>query len=159
MIGVIALGLSILVMLGGLYLLAKSKKDSLGNLYIFSSYSAIVLGTLLFVGTIVGGVYMMKCHHNKGNSGYVKGHGSSCGQSAGCAKFSSCCSSHHKGCSAHSKCGSGSAYSHHGNKSSCSHFGAQSSYSHHGEKSYHKKHHGENKGDIEIEVEVEEVDE
>jgi len=158
MIGVIALGLSILVLLGGLLLLAKTKKDSLGNLYIFSSYSAIVLGTLLFVGTIVGGVFMMKCHHGKGNSScYVKGHGSSCGQSAGCAKFSSSCNSHKKACCAHSKYGSESSYSHHGNKSSYKH-GAKSKGSHHGDKKLHK-HHDEDvdENNAKVEVEVEEV--
>ena len=169
MIGVIGVALSILVMLAGLYLLAKSKKDSLGNLYIFSSYSAIALGGLLFVGTIVGGV-MMSCHHSKGHSScYVKGSDSSCGQASSCSKENSC-KSHHKSHKKHGSCyGSGSGHygGHHGGQASCGHGGCSSS-KHHGDKKCERKirkyihrdidvDDDDDEKEIEVEVEVKET--
>ena len=85
MIGIIALGLSVLVILGGLYLLSKSKKESLSNLYVFSSYSAIILGGLLFAGTVIGGALMIRCHHSGNQSCFSQGHGDKCGSSSACS--------------------------------------------------------------------------
>lgn len=89
MLFVIALSLSSLVILAGLYLLSRSKKENLSNVYQFSSYAAIVLGFLLFAGTIVGGgMRMMHCkkgHHAQSmcspmhHGGAMSMCGSSCG--------------------------------------------------------------------------------
>ena len=101
MISLIALSLSLLVILGGLYLLSKSKKDTLGNLYIFSSYSTIVLGGLFFVGSVIGGVCMMRCHPGHGGQGIHAGHyGGKCASQ--CGPASSC---HYQGHMAKGHCG------------------------------------------------------
>lgn len=82
MIAIIALCLSILVILAGMYLLSKSKKESLGNFYLFSSYSAIILGALLFAGTVIGGVCMRHCQGGKQGSCYSQGYDAKCGNGA-----------------------------------------------------------------------------
>lgn len=170
MFGIIAVSLSVLVILAGLSMLAKSKKESLGKLYTFSSYAAIFIGLGLFIGGNIGGIKRL-CHANGGScsSSYgPKGPGS-------CASFSG-----HQGggrCSSQasyghgSSCGQGGQSScSHGGKSSCSSKGhgnghgscEKSSCSHGGKK--HKKvckkysHHGQGEGNIDTEVEIEEVD-
>lgn len=121
MILVISLSLSLLVILGGLFMLAKSKKDSLGNLYIFSSYSAIVLGALMFAGAVIGGACMMSCGHNKGHSScYVSPCGQGHGSAMKCGSMS--CSSKCAGQDMKAMCNSGGfgGRGHHGMKSKCS---------------------------------------
>ena len=135
MIIVIALSLSVLVMLGGLYLLSKSKKDSLGNLYVFSSYSAIALGALMFAGTVVGGA-MMRCNHGMGHkSCYVGSHHGSYGGGCGAA------SCDHKGFHGMRGYHGMMGKSHHGCDASCGDHGMKG---HHGMKGPHgmKGHHG-----------------
>lgn len=114
MIAIIALSLSSLVILAGLYLLSRTKKDNLGTAYLFSSYAAISLGILLFVGTAVGGVMKMCCKHSMTSSQCVMQ--SKC-HMGGMANCESSCSM--KGHSGHammmghgmaSKCGQGSMY-------------------------------------------------
>lgn len=96
MIALISVSLAALIILAGLYLLAKSKKDSLGSFYLFSSYSAIALGTLLFVGSIVGGV-MSCCHHSKAKSScHAMMKSDNCGENS-CSMMQSKCSAHHGG--------------------------------------------------------------
>ena len=174
MFGIIAVSLSVLVILAGLSMLAKSKKESLGKLYTFSSYAAIFIGLGLFIGGNIGGMKRL-LHANCGScsSSYgPKGHGS-------CASFAghqgSSCRSHAS--SGHGSYGHGSVCGHggqssynHGGKSSCSSAGhsgnghgscAQSSCDHGGKK--HKtckkhSHSGVNGENIEIKVEIEEDD-
>ena len=120
MIPIIALALSIIVMLGGLLLLARSKKDSLGNLYIFSSYAAIGLGALMFAGTVIGGACMVRHHHMEGNSScYSQSHGGHGGMAGDCQHDSHCsgqCMSGH-----HGKMMGGGCM--HGEQGSCMHGG------------------------------------
>jgi hypothetical protein len=120
MIGIIALALSILVMLSGLYLLAKSKKDSLGNLYVFSSYSAIVLGALMFAGTVVGGACMMSHHKCKAQSScHMMAQGGQCQMNASCGHMQGNCAGQ---CRSHEGFGHRGANCGHGDmKASCSH--------------------------------------
>ncbi len=161
MLAVIGISLSLLVILSGLYLLAKSKKESLGNLYIFSSYSAIVLGGLLFAGTIVGGA--MKMHHHRNYSPHHGIHSSShCGggschmnaySQGHCAKGGKCARSGQ--CSG--KCGNGGQGGHGHHEGGHGHHG-----DHHGGKMHKKmrKHHdGDSKVEIEIEIDEEDDDE
>ena len=101
-------------------MLAKSKKDSLGNVYIFSSYSAILLGALMFSGAVIGGVCMMKCGHAKAQSCYVSscGQGYNSGMQCGSMSSSSKCAGH--GMKSMCKSGGFEGRGHHGMKSKCS---------------------------------------
>ena len=47
---IVALSLALIVLMGGLFLLAYSKKESLGKLTTIASYVAIVFGAGAFVG-------------------------------------------------------------------------------------------------------------
>lgn len=102
-------------------MLAKSKKDSLGNLYVFSSYSAIVLGALMFAGAVIGGACMMRCGHSKAHSSC---YASSCEQGHGasmqCGSMS--CSSKYTGHDMKPMCKTGGfgKRGHHGMYSKCS---------------------------------------
>ena len=49
MITFIALTLSLLVVAAGMFLLARAKKEDLGKLFSFSSYTLVILGLLLFI--------------------------------------------------------------------------------------------------------------
>lgn len=50
---VIGMSLSLLVLLGGFFLLAYSKKEGLGMMSKISSYVAILFGTVVFVGGLI----------------------------------------------------------------------------------------------------------
>ena len=120
MLGIIAVSISLLVILAGLAMLAKSKKEELGKLYIFSSYAAIICGVGLFIGTNVNGLKRTWC----GSHGSCSSYASQCGQGS-CSGASACSYSGHgkSSCKAggHASCGSG-----HG-KSSCKDLPASSS--------------------------------
>ena len=166
MFGIIAVSLSVLVILAGLSMLAKSKKESLGKLYIFSSYAAIFIGLGLFIGGNIGGMKRL-VHANCGSSCYSSGgHGGA----SSCASYST--NKGGGGCG-HASFGHGS-YGHgsscgYGGKQSCS-SGGHAGYgqgscghagcSHGGEKhkvikKIYRHDGGEN---IKIKVEVEEED-
>jgi hypothetical protein len=53
LIFVISMSLALLVLLGGLFMLAYSKKEGLGKISKIASYVAIVFGTFLFLSGIV----------------------------------------------------------------------------------------------------------
>ena len=164
MIGVIALSLSILVILSGLYLLSKSKKDSLGSLYVYSSYTAIILGGLLYAGTIVGATMMRHHHGARQASCYTSGgHGhSSCAGQSSCHMNKAQCKSGNS-CSMGNSCmskGNCSGNCEHGSMNSCGHGKHHGAMKH--KKMMRKYHHGQKGNDdveIEKEVEIEEVDE
>lgn len=105
MVILISISVSLLVIVAGMLLLAKTRKEDLGNMFAFTSYSVITIGLLIFLGSFIGGI--MCC----GQGRYAKGHGNysaRCGQSGGqggCASWYNSCS----------KSGCGKSW-YHGNK-------------------------------------------
>ena len=58
----IGLSLALLVLLGGLFLLAYTKKEGLGMLSKISSYVAILFGIVVFVGGLICAMMCGSCH-------------------------------------------------------------------------------------------------
>ena len=62
---IVALCLALIVLMGGLFLLAYSKKEGLGKLTKIASYVAIVFGTSVFVGGLICAIMCATCHKSK----------------------------------------------------------------------------------------------
>ena len=106
MVMLISISASMLVIVAGMLLLARTKKDGLGNMFSFASYSVITIGLLVFLSSFVIGI--MHCgggKHGKGHGNY----GTKCGQARG----QESCASWSEGCSK-SRCNKSS---YHGNRS------------------------------------------
>ena len=81
------ISVSLLVVVAGLFLLAKTKKEQLNNTFTFASFTVIILGILLMIASVIGGmchVMSSKCgerstyqkHHSFMMGDYGKGEGS-----------------------------------------------------------------------------------
>jgi len=96
----ICISLPILVVIAGVYLLAKTKTDNLGTGFKFASYASIIAGLVIL------GMSLMTCmsncsakkggHHGHEYHQSCKGHdgcsgATSCSKSAKCAKGDKCC--------------------------------------------------------------------
>jgi hypothetical protein len=62
---IVALSLALIVLMGGLFLLAYSKKESLGKLTTIASYVAILFGAGAFVGGIICATLCKPCQKSK----------------------------------------------------------------------------------------------
>jgi hypothetical protein len=62
---IVVLSLALIVLMGGLFLLAYSKKEALGKLTKIASYLAIVFGTAVFVGGLICAIMCATCHKSK----------------------------------------------------------------------------------------------
>ena len=62
---IVALSLALIVLMGGLFLLAYSKKEALGKLTTIASYVAIVFGAGAFVGGLICATLCTPCHKSK----------------------------------------------------------------------------------------------
>ncbi len=62
---IIALSLALIVLMGGLFLLAYSKKEALGKLTTIASYVAIVFGAGAFVGGLICAIICTPCNKSK----------------------------------------------------------------------------------------------
>ena len=62
---IVALCLALIVLMGGLFLLAYSKKEGLGKLTKIASYVAIVFGTAVFVGGLICAIMCSTCNKGK----------------------------------------------------------------------------------------------
>ncbi len=62
---IVALSLALIVLMGGLFLLAYSKKEGLGKLTKIASYVAIVFGTAVFVGGLICAIMCSTCKKGK----------------------------------------------------------------------------------------------
>jgi len=128
----ISISLALLVIVAGMLLLAKTKKDDLGGIYKFVSYAVITVGILMasfsFVSCIVkcqsggcGSSSKASCYKNyHGNSGKCASWGKSCSGSSCSGKSKSCRSKCSKGkdragCSKKSSCKKGGAWRKHKN--------------------------------------------
>jgi len=92
MLTIISISLGLLVIVAGLLLLAKTKKEELGGLFTFSSYAVITSGILLVSYAFVA--CMISCQSGKrncGNYAYSQCHGSGYGGGS--------CASYRRGCS------------------------------------------------------------
>ena len=77
----ISVSVSMLVIVGGMLLLAKTKKDDLGSMFSFTSYSVITVGILIFLATfIIGIVHCGQGRCAKGHGNY----GANCGNNLAC---------------------------------------------------------------------------
>ena len=110
----ICIALPILVVIAGVYLLAKTKTDNLGTGFKLASYASIVAGLVIL------GISLMNCtsdncckkggHHGHEYHQSCKGHdgcsGATCckGGSKSCSKGDKCCKGESKSCSKGDKC-------------------------------------------------------
>jgi hypothetical protein len=62
---IVVLSLALIVLMGGLFLLAYSKKEGLGKLTKIASYLSIVFGTAVFVGGLICAIMCATCHKSK----------------------------------------------------------------------------------------------
>ena len=62
---IVALSLALIVLMGGLFLLAYSKKEALGKLTTIASYVAIVFGAGTFVGGLICATLCTPCQKSK----------------------------------------------------------------------------------------------
>ena len=62
---IVALSLALIVLMGGLFLLAYSKKEALGKLTTIASYVAIVFGAGAFVGGLICATLCTPCQKSK----------------------------------------------------------------------------------------------
>ncbi len=62
---IVALSLALIVLMGGLFLLAYSKKEALGKLTTIASYVAIVFGAGAFVGGLICAIICTPCNKSK----------------------------------------------------------------------------------------------
>lgn len=62
---IVALSLALIVLMGGLFLLAYSKKEGLGKMTKITSYVAITFGIIVFVGGLVCATLCSSCHKSK----------------------------------------------------------------------------------------------
>ena len=123
----ISISLALLVIVAGMLLLAKTKKDDLGGIYKFASYAVITIGILMasfsFVSCIVkcqgGGCSSgakAGCYSSyHGDQGKCASWGKSCAKSS-YTKKSGCCSSKcydKSGCSKKSSCKKGRTWKKH----------------------------------------------
>jgi len=114
---IISISIALLVVVAGLYLLAKTKKEELGGLFAFSSYAIITCGLLMAAYAFVGCI--VHCNSGSsgcGKSGYAQCNGSGVGSGA-CASYGnkgSSCGSYEK-CKGKKACRKGESC-----KSSCS---------------------------------------
>ena len=95
MIILIAISVSLLVIAGGMLLLAKTQKEQLGKLFSFVSYTIVIVGIITLLFAFCGGLCKVMC------SSSCK---SSC-QQAYCGASSSGCSYSKKSCSKYQTCG------------------------------------------------------
>ena len=119
---IVSLSLSLLVIVAGMFLLAKTNKDALGKIYTFVSYAVITIGILLASAAFCGALCKMtgaSCNYGKAShcakGGYDQGGKcasyQSCAQSGSCSKASACgaSSSCKSKCEAKKSCSKGSA--------------------------------------------------
>jgi len=66
------IAISLLAILAGTLLLAKTKKEELGKFFTYISWFFIVVGFLLFVAFVAGGICKMKHHCMGGEQGCQK---------------------------------------------------------------------------------------
>ena len=62
---IVALSLALIVLMGGLFLLAYSKKETLGKLTTIASYVAIVFGAGAFIGGLICAIICTPCNKSK----------------------------------------------------------------------------------------------
>lgn len=67
------LAVSLLAILAGTLLLAKTKKEELGKFFSYISWFFLVVGFILFIGFIAGGICKMSHGCKPGQSGYHHG--------------------------------------------------------------------------------------
>ena len=70
---IIALSLALIVLIGGLFLLAYAKKENLGKMTKIASYVAILFGTVVFVGGLICATMCSACNKGKCNKDKIVG--------------------------------------------------------------------------------------
>ena len=95
MIILIAISVSLLVIVAGMLLLAKTQKEQLGKLFSFVSYTIVIVGIITLLFAFCGGFFKLMC-----SSSYK----SSC-QQAYCGASYSGCSYSKRSCSKYQTCG------------------------------------------------------
>lgn len=105
---IVSLSLALIVLLGGLFLLAYSKKENLGRLTKIASYVAIAFGTVVFVGGIVMATLCSSCHKSKCGKNKMECHSEMKGDCSGgsCEKAGDSCEKGEMQCKGESQCNS-----------------------------------------------------
>ena len=119
MLTIISISLALLVIVAGLLLLAKTKKDGLGGLFTFSSYAIVTFGILLTAFALVGCI--MRCCSSQ--KGCASGSYSQCQESGSGydhhAAYNKCHRGTEHGSSAHGRCSRSSCAKKECSKASC----------------------------------------
>jgi len=92
----IALTLSLLALVAGMYLLAKTRTENLGRLFSFVSWLVISVSAIALAGQLVCAAWMLSCHLHgeRTGCGIHSGfhHDGECGESKhSCGSMSHCC--------------------------------------------------------------------
>ena len=84
----LSISMAVIVIIAGMFLLAKTRSENLGTLFNFASYSSILIGCALLIGTITCGICKMMCN-NCGNqsSKCSQKVDAKCGATKSCAKW------------------------------------------------------------------------
>ena len=96
----VSISMSVIVIIAGMFLLAKTRSENLGKLFSFASYGSIIIGFALLIGSITCGMCKMMCNNCKSqSSNCTQKVDAKCGATKSCAKWqgnSSCKKGHLK---------------------------------------------------------------
>lgn len=92
----IALMLSLLALVAGMYLLAKTRAENLGKLFGFASWLVISVSSIALAGQLICAVWMFACHVHGEHSGYSMHSGfhddeDRCESKGHCGDMNHCC--------------------------------------------------------------------
>jgi len=122
MIILIAISVSLLVIAGGMLLLAKTQKEQLGKLFSFVSYTIVIVGIITLLFAFCGGLCKVMCSSSCKSScqqAYCGASSSGCSYSKqSCSKYQTC--SKKQCCGSYGQCCKKQSCS---KRSSCSHEG------------------------------------
>lgn len=87
----IGLSLTLIAIVAGMLLLAKTQKENLGNIYKTISYFVIITSFLAFLAGVCGGICMMHCSKGGGCSSTEQYHKMKCGGEGKCSEMGMGC--------------------------------------------------------------------
>jgi hypothetical protein len=94
----IILLLSLVVLIGGLFLLAYAKKENTGKLTCIAAYVAIIFSSVLFVGGLICALMFHSCHGCSSDEGNAKHHNMRGSHHMGVRGHHGMCQGSYEGC-------------------------------------------------------------
>ena len=84
----VSISMAVIVIIAGMFLLAKTRSENLGKLFNFASYSSILIGFALLIGSISCGICNMMCNSCGNQSSKCSQRvDAKCGATKSCAKW------------------------------------------------------------------------